>query len=81
MSIASFRAAEVGEPRRSPEGPGHGHNGFGYFCRNKSDSPAGAKPGIIRTGMNQLLLKKDVRIEEDSKLLTSWIALIPIGQF
>ena len=47
-SGASLRAAGVGEPRRSPEGPGHGQHGFGYFCRNKSGSFAVAKLGIIK---------------------------------
>ena len=46
LSEASLRAAGVGEPRRAPEGPGHGQHGFGSFCRNKRTSPAGAKPGM-----------------------------------
>ena len=44
-SVASLRDAGVGEPRRAPEGPRHGQHGFGYFCRNKSGSAAGPKPG------------------------------------
>ena len=44
-SEASLRAAGVGEPRRAHEGPRHGLHGFGYFCRNKSGSAAGPKPG------------------------------------
>jgi hypothetical protein len=31
LSVASLRAAGVGEPRREPEGPQHGQHGFGYF--------------------------------------------------
>ncbi len=46
LSEASLPAAGVGEPRRAPGGPCHGQNGFGYFCRNKSGSSRGAKPGI-----------------------------------
>ncbi|WP_342348967.1 hypothetical protein, partial [uncultured Nitrospira sp.] len=45
LSLASLRAAGVGEPRREPEGPQHGQDGFGHFCRNKSGSAAGTKPG------------------------------------
>jgi hypothetical protein len=48
LSVASLRAAEVAEPHREPEGPRHGQHDFGYFCRNKRTSPAGAKPGNIK---------------------------------
>ena len=47
LSIASLRAAGVGEPRREPEGPQYGQHGFGHFDRNQSGSAAGPKPGNI----------------------------------
>ena len=46
LSVASLHAAGVSEPHRAPEEPHHGLYGFGYFCRNKSGSTAGTKPGI-----------------------------------
>jgi hypothetical protein len=61
LSAASLRAAEVGEPRREPEGPGHGQHGFGYFCRNKRTSSARAKPG--NTGNHE-----DTRIGDTSAM-------------
>jgi hypothetical protein len=45
LSVASLRAAGVGEPRRGPEAPCHGQHGFATFCRNKRWSAAGTKPG------------------------------------
>jgi hypothetical protein len=48
LSVASLRAAGVGEPRRGPEGPNHGQHGFGHFCRSKSESAAGTIPGNIK---------------------------------
>ncbi len=47
-STASLCAAGVGEPRRGPEGTRHGQDGFGHFCRNKSESAAGPKHGTYR---------------------------------
>ena len=43
LSLASLRAAGVGEPHRTPEGPRHGQNGFGHFCRTKSGSSFGGE--------------------------------------
>jgi hypothetical protein len=56
LSEASLRAVEVGEPRRAPKGPGHGHHGFGSFCRNKRASFAGAKPGMTINLANKIKL-------------------------
>jgi len=44
LSAASSGAAGVREHHREPQGTRQGENGFGHFCRNKSDSSAGAKP-------------------------------------
>ncbi len=55
LSAASLRAAEVGEPRKAPEGPRHGQYGFVYFCRKKSESAAGTRPGITKKQLNTIL--------------------------
>ena len=44
LSVASLRAAEVVKRRRAPEGPRHGHHGFGSFSRKKRTSAAGTNP-------------------------------------
>ena len=41
LSEASCAAAGVGEPRRGPEGPRQGRNGFGSFCSTTKVAPFG----------------------------------------
>ena len=65
LSTASLCAAGVGEPRREPEGPRHGHHGFGSFCRNK-------KP-VLSPAEGDLGCRADPRQENSFKPTTTFL--------
>ena len=66
LSEASLCTAGFGEPHREPEGSCHGQHGFSHFCRNKSGSATGSKPG----NTNNYLGILDVKTEDGFPIIT-----------
>ena len=74
LSQASLPAAGAGEPRRAPEGPCHGQNGFGSFCRNKRTSSHG---GETPESFFPLLCKEGRRGGRIEKLILQTPSAVP----